>query len=96
MMRYWNGVNHYGGWGMGGVGGWGSILFTVLFWGLIIALLVAIFSHFEHKDKVRQLTEEEDEDKQDSSRPYVDIVKERYAKGEINKKEFEQLKKDLA
>jgi putative membrane protein len=40
---------------------------------------------------VRQLTQRNDTPCKNT----IDIVKERYAKGEINKEQFEQIKKDL-
>lgn len=80
--------NYYGNmmsWGFGF--GW---IFMLLFWGLVIWAIFALVrgatgrsccghNHGEHKP----------------SNNALDILKERYAKGEINKEEFEAKKKDL-
>lgn len=88
MMHYWGfGPEYYS------INSGFSILgfvFQALFWGLIIMLIVRLFksshsSHCCHGDEA-----EMEEDKS------LLIAKERYAKGEIDKKEFEQLKKDLS
>lgn len=85
MMHYW-------GYGTGYNPGFLVLgfVFQVLFWGLVIMLIVKLFrssrsSHCCHSDE----TEEVEGDRS------LGIIKERYAKGEIDKKEFEQLKKDL-
>lgn len=88
MMHYWNYDLGYG------INPGFSILgfvFQVLFWGLVILLIVKLFksSHSSHCCHNNGEIEEVIEDRS------LGIVKERYAKGEINKKEFEQLKKDL-
>ena len=59
----------------------------VLFWVAVIALIVWV---------VKILTERTGyhTDTSDTKKP-LNITKERYAKGEIDKEEFEQLKKDL-
>ncbi|MFC1969482.1 SHOCT domain-containing protein [Chloroflexota bacterium] len=54
----------------------------LLFWGVIIALIVWV---------VKKVTNRDDSTKKQSP---LDIARERYAKGEISKDEFEQLKKD--
>jgi putative membrane protein len=69
------------GWGMGL-----GMFFTVLFWIIIIALIVWII--------VRLTRRENTEGDTDKHKP-IDIARERYAKGEINHEEFEQIKKDL-
>lgn len=73
----------YGGWNnmMGSTNGLGILgwLPIVLFWVLLILGVIALLRYL---GKSGQKT------------PH-DILKERYARGEINNKEFEQMKKDL-
>ena len=66
-----------------GWGGWFGFgwIFMLVFWGLVIWGILALV----RDDKYRR---------RDGKNP-VDILKERYAKGEINKEEFERMKKDL-
>ena len=73
-------------------GGWWMLaggLFMLLFWGGIVFLCVWGFSRlFGHGGCCSPMTT--------STRGSpVDIAKERYARGEITKEQFEQLKKDL-
>jgi putative membrane protein len=64
---------------------WSSGIFIMLFWVLVLALIgfivIRLFKNHEPTDNTRI--------------DPISIVKERYAKGEITKEEFEQLKKDL-
>ena len=64
----------------GGVG----MIMMVFFWGLVILAIVALV-----RWAISQTAGA------GSSKSALDILKERYAKGEINKKEFETKKKDL-
>ena len=73
------GFNH--GWGMMNMGtGW---VFDMIFLGLLIWLIIIITNR--NKGNTQQ-------SKNNSA---LDILKERYAKGEIGKEEFEEKKKDL-
>lgn len=75
----------YGGWDGGTMMGWfGGGLMMVVFWVLVIALIVWIARSVGSGANPRP----------DSKA--LDILKERYAKGEINKEEFETKKKDLS
>jgi putative membrane protein len=85
----------YDGWGMGpgmmgnwGMGWFGGI-FMIVFWILILVALVFV---------VRWLIQTTGRGKnsgQSGSRA-IDILKERYARGEIDKAQFEDMKQDLA
>lgn len=71
----------------GGFGWWmvfGGIM-MIAFWGGIVALIVW---------GIRRLTGHHDI-RHNQGNP-LDIAKERYAKGEITKAQFEQMKKDLS
>lgn len=59
-------------------------LWMFLFWGALIAFIVwAVIKLTKRDNSVSQSN-------------HIDIAKERYAKGEISKEEFEQIKKDLS
>jgi len=76
----------YGGYG-GGFFGFGFI-FMILFWALIILAIITLVkwtASDSHKYYHKGTTE----------KTALDILRERYAKGEINKNEFEEKKKDL-
>ncbi|MBI4686365.1 MAG: SHOCT domain-containing protein [Nitrospirae bacterium] len=66
-------------WGMGFGGG----LFMVLFWALVILGIVYL---------VKLIIGTKGEERGETA---LDILKKRYAKGEIGKEEFEDKKKDL-
>ncbi|MBU0674465.1 MAG: SHOCT domain-containing protein [Proteobacteria bacterium] len=79
-------------WGNGFMNGWGpgtgigGMFMMLLFWGLIIAGLVWLYRLFMKSDRTEFI---------DSRETPLDILKKRYARGEINKDDFERMKKDL-
>ena len=82
----------YGGWGMMGpgmMGGFGWMwlmpIFFILFWGLVIWGIVAL---------VRGLSGSRGADASTADSA-LEVLKKRYAKGEISKEEYEEKKKDL-
>jgi putative membrane protein len=71
-----------------GYGGFGMGIGMLLFWGLIIAAIVVLVRGFgaesgEGEPRLREKTA-------------LDILGERYARGEIGKAEFEEKRRDLA
>ena len=78
--------NGYDGWGIGNMMGFfsGGIM-MVVFWALLIAFIVWM---------IREISGKNSHSRSDSNA--LEILKERYAKGEIDKREFEEKKKDIS
>jgi len=81
--------NMMGGWNGFGLLGWIPML---LFWVLLILGVVALFRYLGGTGR----RSEDGKPALPAGRSLPDILKERYARGEIDKKEFEQMKKDLS
>jgi putative membrane protein len=63
---------------------WGWGLFMMLFWVVLFIIVGVVVVHLLKSHETS------------SKHSPLDTAKERYAKGEINKEEFDQLKKDLS
>lgn len=74
-------MNGFGG--MGGMGPMGGLI-MLLFWVLIIGGIVWLIVALTRNRGVER-----------SSSSALDLLKERYARGEINQEEYEQKKRDL-
>lgn len=73
---------HYIGYGgMGGVFGWFGMLWYLLFWAAVIWFIVWLV----RSAKNRPFNDES----------AIGILKKRYAKGEITKKQYEEMKKEI-
>jgi len=68
-----------------GDGMWGGWFFMVIFWLLIIVAIVAIVRWIVTQNRPPASTKED----------ALDILKKRYAKGEISKDEYEEKRKQL-
>jgi putative membrane protein len=76
----WGHMSTNYGWGWGGMG-----LGMLLFWGVFIAVIAVLLKYTAGRNS------------SGSSRANaLDILKERYARGEIDRDEYEQKKRDLS
>lgn len=73
-------------WGMSW--GWGGMIFQLLFWLVIIFLIVWGVKQLAGRGQNSNLLTRKDN--------ALEILRERYAKGEIDKQEFEAKKRDLS
>ena len=68
-----------GGYGMMGFGMGFGLIFMILFWGIVIWIVIALINAFQPNKKEDPLT----------------LLKKRYVSGEISKKQYEEMKKEL-
>ena len=73
----------FGGWGMRGFGFGGGGLFWILF---VVLIALAVDLAVRSRGKTRR---------RDEASP-LEIAKTRYARGEISKEEYEQIRRDLS
>ncbi len=92
VIAQWRG---YGGWGMGpGMMGWGSgmgwfgMIFMVAFWIAVIVGIVFLIRWLVVSTGTGSL-------RASSEESALEIVKRRYARGEIEREEFEEKRKNL-
>lgn len=76
-----NDWNSFGGWGMGF-----GFIFMLLFWGLVIFGIAAL---------IRWLMARPSPGKETRDKTPLEIAQERYARGEIDREEYERMKRDL-
>jgi putative membrane protein len=69
--------------------GWIGGIFSLLFWVLVIIAIVVLVRWLKRSPHDRKICWPW------SGKSALDILKERYAKGEVDKKEFEEKKKEL-
>ena len=75
-----------GPWMMGSYGwGWFMPIVMIIFWGLVIWGIVAAVRASQHDGRGKTSTSES----------ALDVLKLRYARGEINKREYEEKKREL-
>jgi putative membrane protein len=74
------------GMGPGMMWGWWGIgwIFMLIFWALVIVGIIFLIKYLSRTNKYVKAEESA-----------LEILKKRYARGEINKEEFEQKKRDL-
>ncbi len=78
-------MGYYGNWGwLGAITGG---VFMLLFWAALILVIVWLIRNVFQPSRPSSPT---------TSHSPLDIAKERYARGEITREQFEQLKRDLS
>jgi putative membrane protein len=87
MMRgYWYGPATFG---FGSGFGFAGTIASVLFWVAVVILIVLLFKSFGKH------TNDDEGEKVLHEDTALQILRERYAKGEITKRQFQDMKKDL-
>ena len=74
---------HTGGWGMGWVGI--GLVHMLVFWGVIVFVIFALVKLLAGSPR-----------ENDEHRRPLDILKERYARGDIDQAEYERMRRELS
>lgn len=82
-------MGHYYG-HMGGFGFGFGLIFMLIFWALVIFAIFALIRGFSGHGCWHNIG-----DHKNKENDAINILKQRYAKGEISKDDFEKMKKDL-
>lgn len=82
-------------WHMGSEWGWGGMIFggliMLVFWGAVIGMVVFAIRSLTHPNSTRN-----DWEKPPGSDPTaLEILKARYARGEITREEFREMRREL-
>ncbi len=82
------------GWGMSGYGmhGLGGGIMMILFWALIILGIVYLVRNLSNNNNNGNNNSNYNRSNEDNA---INIARERYAKGEISKEEYDRIVKDL-
>jgi putative membrane protein len=81
-----------GGYGYGFGFGW---ILTILFWAFVIWVVLALVNGVSKQGCCGKHHHEHDAHKPEGDK-VLDILKERYVKGEISKEDFDRMKQDIA
>jgi putative membrane protein len=73
---------------MWGFGWWWMPVFMILFWGLVVWGVVALVQGLSRSSGSNGVSGRQE--------PALEILKRRYARGEIGKEEYQEKKRDLA
>lgn len=81
---------HYWGWGFG----WwfGGMIMMVLFWIVVVVGILALTKWLFGQSQPGRISHAQGKDSSESA---LEILGKRYARGEITKGEFENIKKDI-
>lgn len=82
-----NNWGEFGGWGMGF-----GFLFMILFWVLVVLGIVALVRWLQLQS---QSGRDRGSGEPRRDKTPLEIARERYARGEIDREEYEQMKRDL-
>ena len=83
-MNYYDNNDMMNGFGNNGYGH-GSWIFMFLMMLLVVALIIFLVRYFSRTNSTQETQEHA-----------IELLKKRYAKGEIDKKQFEEIKKDIS
>lgn len=87
-------VNSFMGWGMPFSIWWGMVI-MILWWLFVIVGFIVLVRWVAKKNRARPDEGRPSALEHHAGKTALDILQERYAKGEINKQEYEEKKKDL-